>query len=268
MKKHSQPANVLALAARCVSVAFSSLPTAVADSVSSAAERAGIARQGKKKVRNITVRRAKVADRAKKLGKYKPIKPSSKAIGTPRAARRVVVLNGNGRLPLRALPAEVQRGFQALAGRIGSGGTGARGATGARGKTGARGPAGSTGPQGIQGLIGPQGAQGLLGPQGPVGSVSNVVVRTAESTAGTLVDPLRTATATCQAGEKLLGGSGYAGSGILTPVTGLLSSSLLQFVSTAGGVPVPDGTSNGNSFSSKGDVVGGKVISQAFCATS
>lgn len=259
MKKHLQPANVLALAALCVSVAFSSLPTAVADSVSSAAERAGIARQGKKKVRNITVRRAKVADRAKKLGKYKPIKPSSKAIGTPRAARRVVVLNGNGRLPLRALPAEVQRGFQALAGRIGSGGTGARGATGARGKTGARGPAGSTGPQGIQ---------GLLGPQGPAGSVSNVVVRTAESTAGTLIDPLRTATATCQAGEKLLGGSGYAGTGILTPVTGLLSSSLLQFVSTAGGVPVPDGTSNGNSFSSKGDVVGGSVFSQAFCATS
>jgi len=261
MKKHLQPANVLALAALCVSVAFSSLPTAVADSVSSAAERAGIARQGKKKVRNITVRRAKVADRAKKLGRYKPIKPSSKAIGTPRAARRVVVLNGNGRLPLRALPAEVQKAFVALARR--PGGTGARGATGARGKTGARGLAGATGAAGAQGI------QGLLGPQGPAGSVSNVVVRTAESTVGTLLGSSRTATATCQAGEKLVGGGGYAGTGILAPVTSLVNGTLIQFVSTAGGLPVPDGTSNGNSFSAQG-VVGqaDKVFSQAFCATS
>jgi hypothetical protein len=214
----------------------------------------------------VTVRRANVADRAKKLGKYKPIKPSSKAIGTPRAARRVVVLNGNGRLPLRALPPEIQRGFQALARRIGSGGAGARGATGARGKTGARGPAGNTGAQGIQGLVGPQ---GLLGPQGPAGSVSNVVVRTAESTFGGLLGELRTATATCQAGEKLVGGAGYAGTSILSPVTSLVNGSLIQFVSTAGGLPVPDGTLNGTSFSAQG-VVGltDKVFSQAFCATS
>jgi len=51
-----QPANVMAFTALCVSVAFSSLPSAVADTVASAAKAGGI------------VKRAKTADNAKKLG--------------------------------------------------------------------------------------------------------------------------------------------------------------------------------------------------------
>ena len=66
-RKPLRPANVMALTALCVSIAFSSLPSAMADTVATAAKATGI------------VKRAKSADNAKKLGGLKPIKANSKA---------------------------------------------------------------------------------------------------------------------------------------------------------------------------------------------
>lgn len=125
-------------------------------------------------------------------------------------------------------------------------------------------------PQGQQGLQGVVGPQGLLGPQGPAGSIANVVVRTAQSGLGGLLGSTESATAACNAGEKLIGGSGYAGTGLLSPATNLLGTTgnLLGFVSTALGAPVDQGTLNATAYTAKGAVdSGSRVFAQAFCAT-
>jgi len=249
-----QPANVMAFTALCVSVAFSSLPSAVADTVASAAKAGGI------------VKRAKTADNAKKLGGLKPIKATSGAVGTGKARNRLLALDDTGKIPARALPAVTSGGGRTS--YIGvPGPKGERGAPGTAGPAGARGLAGEQGPQG---LLGPQGLQGLLGPQGPVGSIANVIVRTAQSGLGGLLGSTEAATATCDAGEKLIGGSGYAGSGLLTPLTSLLGGTgkLLGFVSTLAGAPVDQGTINATAYTVKGAVdSSSRVIAQAFCAT-
>jgi hypothetical protein len=241
-RKLLQPANVMAFTALCVSVAFSSLPSAMADTVASAAKATGI------------VKRAKTADNAKKLGGLKPIKASSRAVGTGKARNRLLALDGTGKIPARALPAITTQG-----GRITYVGV-----------PGPRGERGAAGAQGAQGAAGQQGLQGLQGLVGPAGSIANVVVRTAQSGLGSLLGSTEAATATCNAGEKLIGGSGYAGSGVLSPVTSLLgvTGNLLGFVSTAGGAPVGQGTTNATAYTVKGAVdSGNRVISQAFCAT-
>jgi hypothetical protein len=239
------PANVMALTALCVSVAFSSLPAAMADTVASAAKATGFAK------------RAKSADNAKKLGGLKPIKASNKAVGTKRAKNRLLALDKSGKIPAKALPAITVEG-----GKIAY--VGVPGPRGATGPNGAPGAAGLTGDQGDQGL------QGLLGPEGPAGSIANVVVRTATSGLGSLLGSTEAATVTCEAGEKLIGGSGYAGSGLLTPVTSLLglTGNVLGFISTAAGVPVDHATVNALSYTVKGAVdSSSRVIAQAFCAT-
>ena len=242
-RKLLQPANVMAFTALCVSVAFSSLPPAMAETVASAAKAGGI------------VKRAKSADNAKKLGGLKPIKASSKAVGTGKARNRLLALDKTGKIPVRALPA-VQGG----GGRIAY-----------IGVPGPKGERGAAGTQGLAGTAGRQGLQGLLGPEGPAGSIAGVVVRTAQSGLGGLLGSTEVATASCNAGEKLIGGSSYAGSGLLTPVTNLLgvTGNLLGFVSTAGGAPVDQGTLNATAYTVKGVVdSGSRVIAQALCATS
>jgi Collagen triple helix repeat (20 copies) len=94
------------------------------------------------------------------------------------------------------------------------------GARGAAGPSGPQGDRGAAGPQGVQGPAGPQGVQGSAGPQGapgpsgptgaagPPGPTDSLV--TAPVSATTPVSaPLGTvasATATCPAGKKILGG--------------------------------------------------------------
>jgi hypothetical protein len=251
MRSHFSPATVMAALALCISVGFSSLPAAVAQTASSAAAKAGI------------VKRSKTADNAKKLGGLKPIKANSKAVGTRKAANKLLALDKSGKIPARALPALTVAG-----GKITY--VGVPGAKGERGSAGDPGAAGHAGIQGTQGTQGTQGLQGLLGPDGPAGSIANVVIRTAQSGLGGLLGSTENATATCNAGEKLIGGSGYAGSGVLTPVTSLLglTGNLLGFISTAGGAPVSDATQNALSYTVKGAVdSSSRVIAQAFCAS-
>jgi hypothetical protein len=85
MRTIPAPGTLFGAAALVVSVAFSSLPAAVAGTAADAASAVGI-------VDADTVR-----------GK-RPIAPDSKAIGTRRARGRLLVLNANGRIPKRALP--------------------------------------------------------------------------------------------------------------------------------------------------------------------
>jgi hypothetical protein len=91
---------------------------------------------------------------------------------------------------------------------------GPRGRMGPQGPEGPTGPAGAAGPKGDAGPVGPPGPAGSTGPAGPTGPVgpagptdSQIVEGTAVSTpfnapAGTIF----TATATCPAGKKVLGG--------------------------------------------------------------
>ncbi len=254
MSKHPSPANAMALAALCVSVAFSSLPSAVAQTAGTAASKLGFAR------------RAKTADSARRLGKYRPIKPNSRKVGTRKAKNKVLPLDRTGHVPRRALPA-----ISAAGGTPGPrGATGPRGPAGARGATGLRGATGPAGSTGAKGATGDDGAIGPIGPIGPAGSVASIVVRSAQSPLGSALGSTETATASCQAGEKLLGGSGFVGSDTVTPLTSLLNTDgLIAFVSTAGGVPVASGTVGASSYTVKGQVgATSRVVSQAFCATS
>jgi hypothetical protein len=70
------------------------------------------------------------------------------------------------------------------------------------------------GPRGRRGPQGPQGAQGLQGPQGPAGApgaagATNVTVRLGPDSA------TGTSTATCNTGERAVGGGGFASTGFL-----------------------------------------------------
>jgi len=99
--------------------------------------------------------------------------------------------------------------------------TGAAGATGVAGPTGASGglgPIGPTGPQGPTGAAGPTGAPGPTGPQGQPGapgpngvaSISGYQRVAGTATANDNTTP-KTATATCPAGKKAVGGGFVVG---------------------------------------------------------
>jgi hypothetical protein len=96
------------------------------------------------------------------------------------------------------------------------GATGATGATGAVGPAGATGPAGPAGPTGATGSPGAQGPAGPAGPPGPTGAtgatgppgVSGLVRFTATSAVDSTTT--KSATASCGAGQRVLGGGGVA----------------------------------------------------------
>jgi hypothetical protein len=92
MRTLPSPGTLFGAAALVVSVAFSSLPAAVAGTAAGAARAVGI------------VDRARHADDADTVRGRRPIDPGSKLIGTRRARGRLLVLDGNGRIPKRALP--------------------------------------------------------------------------------------------------------------------------------------------------------------------
>jgi Collagen triple helix repeat (20 copies) len=92
---------------------------------------------------------------------------------------------------------------------------GARGPRGARGPAGLQGIQGPAGPQGVQGPAGPQGASSSVpGPPGPTGAAgppgpTDSLVTAPVSATTPISAPLGTvasATATCPAGKKILGG--------------------------------------------------------------
>ena len=84
-----------------------------------------------------------------------------------------------------------------------TGPAGAAGATGAVGATGPAGPAGATGTQGPGGPPGPTGATGARGPQG-----LNTTYQVSSPNVTTPIGVYATAVATCNAGDRVLGG-GY-----------------------------------------------------------
>jgi hypothetical protein len=244
MRSHFSPATVMAALALCISVGFSSLPAAVAQTASSAAAKAGI------------VKRSRTADNAKKLGGLKPIKAANKAVGTKKAKNHLLALDSKGKIPISALPTTT-----------GPGGAKYVVVSGQKGDPGAP---GTPGPKGASGTPGQQGIQGLLGEQGPAGAVTGLVVRTAQSALGGLLGSNTSATAVCDAGEKLVGGTGFVGTSILSPITNLLglTNGIFGFISTAAGAPVPDGTSDALAYTVQGVATSTThVVAQAFCAS-
>jgi Collagen triple helix repeat (20 copies) len=89
---------------------------------------------------------------------------------------------------------------------------GPKGDTGATGPTGAAVQTGAQGATGPQGPVGPTGPQGQIGPQGPKGDpglgVTGYETIEVESSLPS-TQPTRSATATCPAGKKVIGGAGY-----------------------------------------------------------
>ena len=135
---------------------------------------------------------------------------------------------------------------------------GATGATGPAGATGATGPTGPTGPAGPAGATGATGANGPAGPPG----VSGLVRVTATS----VVDSATTksATATCGAGLRALGGGGVA-----TFVAGAGAPADLAIVRSE---PTVDGSGNPNGWivtANETDAIAGtwSVTAVALCAT-
>lgn len=87
---------------------------------------------------------------------------------------------------------------------------GPAGTDGAVGPQGPAGPQGVAGPQGPQGDTGPQGPQGAVGPAGPTDSVVvNDGGNTRSAAAGNAQGTQHSDTASCPAGEVLLGGGAY-----------------------------------------------------------
>jgi hypothetical protein len=71
---------------------------------------------------------------------------------------------------------------------------------------------------------------------------------------------LETATAVCEAGERLVGGAGY----VENPTT--LTPIVAQFLSTAGGLPLTNGSTDPAGYTTQAIVGNGQsVVSQAFC---
>ena len=81
------------------------------------------------------------------------------------------------------------------------GAAGPAGSPGPAGPTGLQGPLGQQGPAGPQGLQGPQGSQGAIGLTGPPAVLPSIRVVAA-------VSKTKSGTASCNAGEVLIGGAG------------------------------------------------------------
>ena len=121
------------------------------------------------------------------------------------------------------------QGIQGIQGPKGDKGeTGATGATGQKGDTGPQGPQGIQGPQGDKGDAGPQGIQGATGPQGiqgpkgdkgdtgpagPAGGAGSLSTTSVGVCGESRVPGVKTATATCPAGTKVVGGTFRPGPG-------------------------------------------------------
>ena len=88
MSKHMNPSLFLAALALAVSIGFSSLPSAVAGGATDAASSLGLTDPSAKPAVNLTVARARLADTALKLGRYRAIAraPSGSAPGAPPSA--------------------------------------------------------------------------------------------------------------------------------------------------------------------------------------
>lgn len=100
-----------------------------------------------------------------------------------------------------------QQGAPGASGATGAQGPqGPKGDAGAKGETGAKGDTGAQGPSGANGAPGPQGAQGPQGPQGV-----NVIYRVLGPDVITAIGAFGTSTATCNAGDKVLGGGHFSG---------------------------------------------------------
>jgi collagen triple helix repeat protein len=101
------------------------------------------------------------------------------------------------------------RGAVGPMGAIGpAGGQGPRGETGTAGPFGPAGSQGPAGPAGAQGPSGADGAPGPTGPQGPPGPSDSQVTAAVSATTpvSAPLGTVATATATCPAGTKILGG--------------------------------------------------------------
>jgi Collagen triple helix repeat (20 copies) len=84
---------------------------------------------------------------------------------------------------------------------------GPRGKRGLRGLRGLRGPVGPTGAAGAQGPTGPAGAAGALGQSGAQGQPGLSGVEVVQADGATMTAGSSTATASCPAGKKVIGGS-------------------------------------------------------------
>ncbi len=126
------------------------------------------------------------------------------------------------------------------------GATGAKGATGDTGATGATGANGATGATGARGVQGNTGVQGAIGPQGPPG-VSNYSVES-QTTIVSSSASVGSVTATCPAGDRVLGGGG----GVPTPTAMVVFSSAPASGPTVGWT-VEAGTTTGDSVGGLGE---------------
>jgi len=111
------------------------------------------------------------------------------------------------------------------------GATGPTGSTGAMGATGATGAVGPAGPVGPTGPMGPAGAQGPTGSTGPAGSILGVNIVT-NSTASNSTSP-KSVTATCGAGDVVLGGGARMSGGTFVAVTATYPDTTTSFTATA-----------------------------------
>jgi hypothetical protein len=107
-------------------------------------------------------------------------------------------------------PGQIPAGARGPQGDLGAvGATGAAGADGADGQAGATGSTGATGAQGIQGVQGERGPTGPEGPrgfQGVQGAPGVSALERVEATVNYVNAEYHTATATCPAGKKIIGG--------------------------------------------------------------
>ena len=105
---------------------------------------------------------------------------------------------------------------------------GAQGPAGSQGPAGPKGPAGPQGPEGAPGPEGPEGPRGPAGPAGPQGpqgaaGLSGVEIVTASNNSQ-VVRLEATATATCPAGKKVIGGGADLNSPFPERKTGIVVS--------------------------------------------
>ena len=100
-----------------------------------------------------------------------------------------------------------------IAGPIGPAGpAGAAGPIGPAGPAGAAGPIGPIGPAGPAGAAGPQGPQGSQGPSGNIGAI----YLRFSPTVTTPINTYGTAVATCNTGDRVLGGGHNTGATVVT----------------------------------------------------
>jgi hypothetical protein len=140
-----------------------------------------------------------------------------------RKAGKLLALGKNGKFPLAAIPTGTQivvegpKGDKGDRGPQGAqGATGPAGPPGPKGDTGASGVNGAAGPPGPQGPGGPPGQQGLQGVQGAPG-MSGYAIKVGAGAVGS-------DTATCDQGQKAVGGGADITDNAATPDVSLKSS--------------------------------------------